>query len=68
MLVTANDVAELLQVSKPMLYKLMNGPQGFPRPIRLGVSVRWDSVEIESWIEAQKAKRDGLPVGDTSES
>lgn len=67
MLITANDVAELLQVSKPMVYRLMN-QQGFPRPIKLGVSVRWDSEEVNHWIDAQKAKRDGLSVADVSES
>lgn len=61
MLITASDVAELLQVSKPMVYRLMN-TQGFPRPIKLGVSVRWDSAEIDAWVEDQKAKRDGLTV------
>jgi len=67
MLITASDVAELLQVSKPMVYRLMN-MQGFPKPIKLGVSVRWDMAEVTAWIEAQKEKRDGLLVDDTSDS
>jgi excisionase family DNA binding protein len=56
MLITANDIAELLGGSRPWVYKLMN-EHGFPKPIRIGTGVRWDSAEVQTWIDAQKAKR-----------
>jgi excisionase family DNA binding protein len=57
MLITANDVAELLGSSRPLVYKLMN-EHGFPKPVRLGTAVRWESAEVQAWIDAQKAKRE----------
>lgn len=57
MLITANDIAELLSATRPWVYKLMQ-EHDFPKPIRIGTGVRWESAEVQAWIEAQKAKRD----------
>lgn len=57
MLITANDIAELLGATRPWVYKLMQ-EHGFPKPIRIGTGVRWDSAEVYTWIDAQKMKRE----------
>jgi excisionase family DNA binding protein len=57
MLITANDIAELLGATRPWVYKLMQ-EHDFPKSIRIGTGVRWDSAEVYAWIDAQKAKRD----------
>lgn len=57
MLITANDIAEILSASRPWVYKLMQ-EHDFPRPVRIGTGVRWDSEEVYAWIAEQKAKRD----------
>lgn len=56
MLITASDIAELLGATRPWVYKLMQ-EHDFPKPIRIGTGVRWDSAEVHAWIETQKAKR-----------
>lgn len=56
MLLTATDVADWLKVTRMTVYNLMS-QQDFPKPIKLGAAVRWDSAEVESWLQAQKAKR-----------
>ena len=56
MLITANDIAALLGGSRPWVYKLMQ-EHDFPKPIRIGTGVRWDSTEVHAWIDEQKAKR-----------
>ncbi len=59
MLITANDIAEILSASRPWVYKLMQ-EHDFPRPVRIGTGVRWDSAEVYAWIAEQKAKRDAV--------
>jgi excisionase family DNA binding protein len=59
MLLTANDVADLLQVTRMTVYNLMSN-QDFPKPIKLGSAVRWESAEVDTWLEAQKAKRGAI--------
>lgn len=56
MLLTANDIAELLGGSRPWVYKLMQ-EHGFPKPIRIGTGVRWESAEVSAWLAEQKDKR-----------
>ena len=56
MLITASDIAELLGATRPWVYKLMQ-EHDFPKAIRIGTGVRWDSAEVHAWIDAQKAKR-----------
>lgn len=51
LLVTAEGVAKLLQVSKRTLWRLLSMGQLLP-PVRLGGSVRWRLDEIKQWIEA----------------
>jgi prophage regulatory protein len=57
MLLTASDIARLLSATRPWVYKLMRD-HDFPKPLRIGSGVRWESREVYAWIDAQKKKRD----------
>ena len=56
LLLTLKQVAELLSVSERHVHKL-NSSGRLPRPVRLGRSVRWRRVELESWVEAGSPDR-----------
>jgi len=49
MLVTAHDVAKLLQVSLRSVWR-MRSAGCLPMPVRVGSSVRWRIDEIRIWI------------------
>lgn len=53
--------AEVLDLSKSGLEKLVATDPSFPRPIKLGEhrqsAVFFDSDEIAAWIESKKAQR-----------
>jgi predicted DNA-binding transcriptional regulator AlpA len=48
-LVTAKEVASILQVSIRTLWRLRSARQ-LPSPIRIGNAVRWRIEEIRNWI------------------
>lgn len=50
-LVTPDQLAGLLQVSKRSLWRLRSSGK-LPRPVKLGGSVRWRAEEVRLWIEA----------------
>ena len=53
------EVVEKAGISRPYVWKLI-GRGAFPRPLRLGERARaWRSDEIDAWIEARTAERDG---------
>ena len=51
LLISAEQLAELLHVSKRTLWRLRSRGR-LPEPVLLGSSVRWRSAEIESWVLA----------------
>jgi prophage regulatory protein len=51
LLLSAERLAELLQVSKRTLWRLRSSGR-LPEPVVLGSSVRWRAAEIESWVLA----------------
>lgn len=51
LLMTAAQVAELLQVSPRTLWRLLSAGK-LPAPLRLGGVVRWRFEEITKWIAA----------------
>ncbi len=61
-LLTADDVAGILRVSKKHVYKLMASDKSFPKSIRLGEDVKKRSIhrfkkeEIGRWLETRQAK------------
>lgn len=51
LLLTVHEVAELLGCSTRHVYRLADAGT-MPPPLRLGASVRWSRVTIETWIAA----------------
>ena len=49
LLVSAADVARLLQVSTRTLWRQLSAGQ-IPKPVRFGGTVRWRIDEIRKWI------------------
>ncbi|HKQ47605.1 MAG TPA: helix-turn-helix domain-containing protein [Phycisphaerae bacterium] len=55
--ITADEVAELLGISRAHLWKLHSSGR-LPRPIRLGRAVRWSVSEIQAWLAAGAPPRE----------
>lgn len=51
LLLTADRVAELLQISRRSVWRLLSSGK-LLRPLRLGGNVRWRAGELKRWIEA----------------
>jgi excisionase family DNA binding protein len=51
LLLTVDQVAELIQCSTPHVYRMEKRGE-IPRAVRLGASVRWPRRVIEDWIAA----------------
>lgn len=51
MLITVNDTASLLRVSRRQVFKLIASGR-CPEPVRIGRSVRLNRQELLQWIEA----------------
>ena len=51
LLVTARQVAAMMQISTRTLWRLCSG-QKLPAPLRIGGAVRWRLEEIRKWIAA----------------
>ena len=48
------EVIELLSISKPTIYRMIQAGQ-FPRPLRLGARAsRWREDEIAQWIATRE--------------
>ena len=52
LLLTAGDLAEILNVSKNHVLKMHTVGRLGPRPVRLGRAVRWSRNEVEKWVTA----------------
>ncbi len=50
-LLTAEDAASMLGVSRAHFYAMHNGGR-IPQPIHLGKSVRWRRAELDAWVNA----------------
>ncbi|MGI8462321.1 MAG: helix-turn-helix domain-containing protein [Solirubrobacterales bacterium] len=57
-LITADEVAELLQVPKSWVYRACR--EGALPAVRCGRYVRFDPADIERWIDDQKGAVDHL--------
>ena len=58
-LMTAAEVAEYLRCSVSKIWRLANNDPDFPPAIRIGGSTRWDRLEIDRYIEINKARSRG---------
>jgi excisionase family DNA binding protein len=50
LLVTADVVAAMLNVSERTLWRLLSAGK-VPQPVRFGRSTRWRTAEVRDWIE-----------------
>lgn len=57
LVLTAEEVAELLCISRAHVFRLQNSGR-LPKPIRLGRAVRWPRRTLEAWLEAGAPPRD----------
>lgn len=55
LLVTASQIATLMQISTRTLWRLLSGGK-IPEPLRIGGAVRWRLDDVKNWIAA------GCPV------
>lgn len=51
LLISAEELATILKVSKRTLWRLVSGAK-LPRPVHIGRSPRWRLDEINAWIAA----------------
>lgn len=63
-LLTARNVAALLNVSQRHIWKLLSSGR-LPQPVRLGRSVRWRRDELTAWMDAGCPPRDAWLAGRT---
>lgn len=48
-------------ISRAYCYELVNRGQ-FPRPVKIGRAIRFVAAEVDAWIAARIAERDGANV------
>jgi excisionase family DNA binding protein len=51
LLITAEEFAELMQVSVRSVWRLRSAGE-IPEPVRIGGTIRWRREEVLQWIEA----------------
>jgi prophage regulatory protein len=51
LLVTASQIAMLMQISTRTLWRLLSGGK-IPEPLRIGGAVRWRLDDVKNWIAA----------------
>lgn len=57
--VTAPDIAVRLKLNPKHVRDRLTKRPGFPRAYIFGAARRWDELEVEEWIEAQRQAPDG---------
>ena len=55
-LITAEELAKLMQVSERTLWRLLSSGK-LPKPLRFGRNTRWRLADVNDWIQR------GCPVG-----
>lgn len=55
-LIKMPEVCRQVGLGKSAIYELI-AANAFPAPIKLGRYSRWSQVEIQEWVEMQKAAR-----------
>jgi len=52
-LITSKEFIRRLGISQASFFRLRSSGKIGPRSIKLGRSVRWDSAEVDQWIQAK---------------
>lgn len=63
LLLSRKDLEGLLSLSRSSVARVTQHPD-FPRPVRVGRSVRWHAAEVQEW--ARRIPRDSRPSRYTS--
>ena len=50
------EVCRQAGFGKTAIYRMMKEGT-FPEPIKIGLASRWSQIEVQAWIEKQKANR-----------
>lgn len=56
--ITANEVAEMLGVDRKAFYRIA-GADDFPACFRVGVETCWLTEEVQAWADRQEGGSDG---------
>ena len=54
--VDLHEVTRRTSLKKSYIYRLMSSA-AFPRPVRIGKSVRWVLAEIDAWLHERVSER-----------
>lgn len=55
-LIDLKEVMHQVGIGKTKIYARLKRKE-FPAPVKLGFATRWSQVEVQAWIEEQKAAR-----------
>ena len=56
-LLRVSEVAQLVGISRSMIYKCMKDPAiRFPAPVKIGVLSRWDQDEMFDWADRLRTR------------
>lgn len=54
-LITAKQIADLLQLAPRYVAEKLTKRSDFPKPYRIGACRRWPESEVFSWLEKRRA-------------
>ena len=61
-LLTVKDVVKFAQVGRSFVYQEVAAGR-FPKPVKLGRSVRWLKSEVQAWVEGKALNREAHTEG-----
>ena len=61
-LLTVKDVVKFAQVGRSFVYQEVSAGR-FPKPVKLGRSVRWLKSEVLAWVEGKALNREAYTEG-----
>jgi predicted DNA-binding transcriptional regulator AlpA len=61
-LLTVKDVVKFAQVGRSFVYQEVAAGR-FPKPVKLGRSVRWLKSEVQAWVEGKALNREACTEG-----
>lgn len=53
-LTTIDDAARYLRFHRSSIYRFMNEDPSFPRPVRIGKSLRFVADELDAWVISRR--------------
>lgn len=53
-LLTIDEAARYLRFHRSSIYRFMNEDSSFPRPVRIGKSLRFVAAELDAWVISRR--------------